>query len=481
MLVLAIRVILPVPGETIQEDRQGLLNAIIVKTEDLDAYDSDCGDVSNAKAVLMANLSNYSSDFISEVPHSEPYHNDMDNQSVHAMQDFEQTPVVDFSANEITSNSNIIPYSQYWQETQQAAVQDTNLYAQQDSMILSVIEQMSEQMTNHEKESLLQTFTVFKNESKEKESKYMENEIDLEKKIKELDNIVYKVGQSTQTVHMLTKPQVFYDDTRKQALGYQNLFYLKKAQWIKPTLYDGSVISSQHATSHVIDDEETLTLEELNKLFEDFGKRFVPQQELSAEHAFWLQTSNPNTEQSNISPGRIEAPSELPKVSLVNTSFKNIKIHLSKFNTVKKWIIPAAITEGNGDVMICVMNSTAIFDDVNLEMQSSEYCVKCLDLDAELLNKQNAYNDLSKSYSQLEKLFISFELTMQLNQEIFQKDSFSDNQNALEIPEYFENNDLKAQVQAKNNTICKLKEHIKSIRENDKKEKVNMIWMKLRP
>ncbi|GKE67771.1 hypothetical protein Tco_1521932, partial [Tanacetum coccineum] len=120
------------------------------------------------------------------------------------------------------------------------------------------------------------------------------------------------------------------------------------------------------------------------------------------------------------------------------------------------------------DVMICVMNSTSVFDDVNLEMQSSEFCVKCLDLNAELLNKQNAYNDLSKSYSQLEKHCISLELTMQLNQEIFQKYSLSNNQNALEILEYFKNNDL----QAKDTIIYKLKEHIKSMRENDKEEKV---------
>ncbi|GKF88438.1 hypothetical protein Tco_0259315, partial [Tanacetum coccineum] len=88
------------------------------QNEDLDTYDSDCDDISNAKAVLMANISNYGSDVISEVPHSETYLNDMDNQSVHAMQDFEQTPVVDVTDNEITSDSNIIPYSQYLQETQ---------------------------------------------------------------------------------------------------------------------------------------------------------------------------------------------------------------------------------------------------------------------------------------------------------------------------------------------------------------------------
>ncbi|GJY95938.1 hypothetical protein Tco_0512299 [Tanacetum coccineum] len=69
--------------------------------------------------------------------------------SVHALWDFEQSLVMDFTDNEISSDSNIIPYSQYLQETQQATVQDTNLQAQQDSMILSVIEQMSEQMINH--------------------------------------------------------------------------------------------------------------------------------------------------------------------------------------------------------------------------------------------------------------------------------------------------------------------------------------------
>ncbi|GJZ37453.1 putative ribonuclease H-like domain-containing protein [Tanacetum coccineum] len=131
------------------KEKTTIPNTVAFQTKDLDAYDSDCDDVSNAKAVLMSNLSNCGSDVISEVPHSDSYHNEMDNQSVHAMQDFEQTPVVDFSNNEIHSDSNIIPYSQYLQETQQAAVQDTNVYAQQDSMILSMIKQMSEQMINH--------------------------------------------------------------------------------------------------------------------------------------------------------------------------------------------------------------------------------------------------------------------------------------------------------------------------------------------
>nr|GFA22250.1 hypothetical protein [Tanacetum cinerariifolium] len=119
------------------------------ETEDLDTYDSDCDDILNAKAILMANISNYGFDVTLEVPHSETYLNDTENQSVHAMQDFEQSLVMDFPDNEINSDSNIISYSQYLQEIQQSNVQDTNLQAQQDSIILSVIEQMSEQMINH--------------------------------------------------------------------------------------------------------------------------------------------------------------------------------------------------------------------------------------------------------------------------------------------------------------------------------------------
>ncbi|GJV06821.1 hypothetical protein Tco_1344477 [Tanacetum coccineum] len=37
-------------------------NTTAFQTEDLDAYDSDCDDVSNAKAILMAYLSNYGLD-----------------------------------------------------------------------------------------------------------------------------------------------------------------------------------------------------------------------------------------------------------------------------------------------------------------------------------------------------------------------------------------------------------------------------------
>ncbi|GJT62622.1 retrovirus-related pol polyprotein from transposon TNT 1-94 [Tanacetum coccineum] len=80
------------------------------RTEDLDTYDSDCNDILNAQAVLMENISNYGSDVISKVPHSKTYLNDVVNQGVQAMQDFEQPSAVDFTDNEIHNDSIIILY-----------------------------------------------------------------------------------------------------------------------------------------------------------------------------------------------------------------------------------------------------------------------------------------------------------------------------------------------------------------------------------
>nr|GEY29918.1 hypothetical protein [Tanacetum cinerariifolium] len=80
-------------------------NNVAFQTEDLDTYDSDCDDISNAQAVLMANISNYGPDVVSEVSHFKTYLNDMENQRVHAMHDYEQTPAVDYLDNEIHSDS----------------------------------------------------------------------------------------------------------------------------------------------------------------------------------------------------------------------------------------------------------------------------------------------------------------------------------------------------------------------------------------
>ncbi|GKD90120.1 hypothetical protein Tco_1365627, partial [Tanacetum coccineum] len=87
--------------------------------------------------------------------------------------------------------------------------------------------------------------------------------------------------------------------------------------------------------------------EKLNRLTEDFGKRFSPQQELSAEQAFWFHILNPTIEPPYTQPVIVDVPSELPKVSLVNASLKKLKFHLTQFDIiVKKRTTPNALEEG---------------------------------------------------------------------------------------------------------------------------------------
>ncbi|GKF45218.1 hypothetical protein Tco_0131770, partial [Tanacetum coccineum] len=95
------------------------------------------------------------------------------------------------------------------------------------------------------------------------------------------------------------------------------------------------------------------------------------------------------------------------------------------------------------------MNSTVDNASVNVHE-----CKKCLKLETELLNKKDfiekvTYDKLFRSYTTLGKHCISLEVDAQLNQEIFQRDNSFSNQSAPNFDQYFELNELKAQLQEK--------------------------------
>nr|GEW37323.1 retrovirus-related Pol polyprotein from transposon TNT 1-94 [Tanacetum cinerariifolium] len=98
-----------------------------------------------------------------------------------------------------------------------------------------------------------------KSDFKTREDELLNKQIQLEKKIKELNNILVKTGQSIQMIHMLSpKPDSFYHTKQKMALGYQNPLYLKQAQKKQHSLYDGKVLLEKHDPPVVHDSEETL-------------------------------------------------------------------------------------------------------------------------------------------------------------------------------------------------------------------------------
>ncbi|GJT55637.1 hypothetical protein Tco_0990691 [Tanacetum coccineum] len=106
--------------------------------------------------------------------------------------------------------------------------------------------------------SLLEEKKKLKSDFKIREDELLDKQIQLENKIKELDNILVKTGQSIQTMHMLSpKPDSFYHTEQKMALGYQNPFYLKQAQRKQQSLYNGKVYMKSHSRLLCMNSEET--------------------------------------------------------------------------------------------------------------------------------------------------------------------------------------------------------------------------------
>nr|GEX41760.1 hypothetical protein [Tanacetum cinerariifolium] len=310
---------------------------------DLDAYDSDCDEINSAKIALTANFSHYGSDNLAEVHNPDNVTNNVIDQDVQAMSIFELSNILNQPETEIISDSNIIMYSQYMNESQYATVHNLNFPAQQDDLIFSVIEQLKTQVINctkinqdNKNVNEILTAELERYKDHKEESRNIDRVLALEKQVKKLNNIMFKRNQSAQTVHMLTKQQLLYDHSTRQALGFQNPCYLKKVEQLEPKLYDGSVIQKTNAIV-IRDSEETLMLED-----ESRSKMLKKQQdpmmsekktELLAEQAFWSQNSG-NFIEPNLSTRTtiVVVPKELPKVSMVNSSLKKLKFHLASFD-----------------------------------------------------------------------------------------------------------------------------------------------------
>nr|GFA66326.1 hypothetical protein [Tanacetum cinerariifolium] len=84
---------------------------VAYQADDLDAYDSYCDEINTSKVALMVNLSHYGSDDLAEVHNQDNVTHNLVNQAVQEMPLSEQSNIVNQSETEITSDSNIIPYS----------------------------------------------------------------------------------------------------------------------------------------------------------------------------------------------------------------------------------------------------------------------------------------------------------------------------------------------------------------------------------
>nr|GEX41554.1 hypothetical protein [Tanacetum cinerariifolium] len=195
-----------------QSTQTVIIHNAAYQADDWDEYDSDCDKLNIAKVALMVNLSHYGSDALAEI--------NLDNKSVND-----------------TLTSDLERYKEQVKVLKEG--QNVDLKSKDnvlDSCAQSVeIDYLKQSLLEHlkEKKSLMETVTLFKNDFKKEESRYIDREIALEKRIKQLDNIVFKRDQFEQT----------------------------KALQLEPKLYDGNVIEKTNAIV-IHDSEETLMLAE---------------------------------------------------------------------------------------------------------------------------------------------------------------------------------------------------------------------------
>ncbi|GKA00227.1 putative ribonuclease H-like domain-containing protein [Tanacetum coccineum] len=246
-----------------------------------------------------------------------------------------------------------------------------------------------------EKDCFMKTVYELKNKLKLEENRNIEREIDLEKKIKQLDNIIFKRGQSAET----------------------------KARESMPKLYDRNTILKMDPIM-VPDSDDTLELSEKSR-----SKMLLKEQD-PFEHAYWKATSVPPLDPSHSSTTVIvEVPKELPTVSMVNTSLKKLKRHLTGFDqVVKERTTATAITEGTWG------------------FEHTKACFR---------------DEIIPFVKELKDIFNNFN-------QILEVEELSD------VLKLFELSELKAQSQAKDTVIVKLKEQIKSLKGNVEDSSVKM-------
>ncbi|GKA17785.1 hypothetical protein Tco_0697622 [Tanacetum coccineum] len=105
-----------------QSTQTVITHNVAYQADDFDTYDSDCDKLNSAKVAIMENLSHYGSDALVEVHNHDNMNNNVSHQDVQVMPSSQQSNVVNHSETEITSDSNIIPYSQYVIESQQITI-----------------------------------------------------------------------------------------------------------------------------------------------------------------------------------------------------------------------------------------------------------------------------------------------------------------------------------------------------------------------
>ncbi|GKC19737.1 retrovirus-related pol polyprotein from transposon TNT 1-94 [Tanacetum coccineum] len=348
-------------------------------------------------------------------------------------------------------------------------------------------------LTKSHYEGLVKEKTKVITDLKLKEEKDIDKMISMENQLKFLNEIVYKRSQSIQTIHMLAPKCPTFNGRPT----FANPRYLKKAQNEIPCLYAIPHDQSDPANRLVPDREETLTLENesRSKLNKDLVKPFDYTKLNKIVDQAWVKHSNDRLHLRNPTAQDMEI---LVKTCLIplalkthNNSFSfvhelkqemhaylkyveslegeidELEYDKAEFSNMYDMILQECVSN---DIMCSYLQSSSDLDEITELQCLYIHKVRKCDCLAQKLSEQTEfiskeiYTELLRSFAKLEKHSISFEIALEQCQEQRKNDTVckekASNVFQKEREQYFEIQDLKAQLQDKNIAISELKKLI---------------------
>ncbi|GJV99402.1 retrovirus-related pol polyprotein from transposon TNT 1-94, partial [Tanacetum coccineum] len=251
---------------------------------------------------------------------------------------------------------------------------------------------------------------------------------------------------------------------------FANPMYLKNAQSEKPCLYEIPYDQSDLANRRIPDREETLTLE--NESRSKLNKDLVRPYDYKKLNSLY-EIFKPPTQEYHI---QLAHANEY--VESFEKEIDKLESDKPEFSNMYDILLQECVSN---DVMCSYFHSLSDLD-VHTELQCLYlHKVKECDCLAQKLLKQTeyvskeVYTELLRSFAKLEKHSISLELALQQCQEQIKNDTVCKEKVAnvflKEREQYFEIQDLKAQLQDKNIVICELKKLIEKCKEKSMETK----------
>ncbi|GJZ01926.1 integrase, catalytic region, zinc finger, CCHC-type containing protein [Tanacetum coccineum] len=347
-------------------------------------------------------------------------------------------------------------------------------------------------LTKSHYEGIVKEKTNVITDLKLKEEKDIDKMISMEKKLKFLNEIVYKRNQSIQTIHMLAPK----GSTFNGRPTFENPMYLKKAQSKKPCLYEILYGTFGLVNRFVPDREETLTLEKesRSKYNKDLVKPYDYTKQNKLVDQAWekhshdhfrsptahdleiliktclmpLALKTQNDSFTFVHELKQEMHADLKYVESLEKEIDELESDKAEFSNMYDILLQECVSN---DVMCSYLHSLSDLD-AHTELQCLYlHKVKECECLAQKLSKQTetvskeVYTELLRSFAKLEKHSISLELALQQCQEQMKNDTVckekASNVFLKEHEQYFKIQDLKAQLQDKNIAISELKKLIK--------------------